>query len=185
MNVEAIVTAVVTAAATGGIVAYVAKGIFERAVGSAFSLREARQNIVWQNEIEYRKAQLEELYGPLYSMLKTGSKLYRLWMDKKIVEVNFDVKQYFANINDDIRKLIVQKMHLVDGAVIPPQFIDYMTTAMIWNWYCAKTENASYPSHVEQLQEAKWPEHFEHYVYSTTEQLKQRLDELYRKNRIE
>jgi len=185
MNLESILTVIIASVSSGGMVAYLAKKLLEGAIDHQFRLHETRQNIIWQHEIAYRKAQLEELYGPIYSMLKTNAKIYRLWMDNKINDANFDVKQYFESNNNEIRKLLILKMHLVDGGEMPPQFVDFMTSAMIWNWYCAKNPEASFPPDVQALPEVQWPEEFEQYIYTKTEELKHRLDNLYRRNRIE
>jgi hypothetical protein len=182
--INTIITAGLASVATGSIVGYITKQFISRTIDHHLKLTETKQNIIWQNEIAYRKAQLEELYGPIYSMLKTNAVIYRLWLDKKLPEVNFDIKKYFESNNVEIRRILTEKMHLIDGGEMPPQFIDFMTSAMIWNWYCAKDPYASFPSHVEALQEVKWPVNFEKYVYIKTEELKQRLNELYQKNAI-
>lgn len=187
MSTEIILTIITASLASGGIAGYVAERLIERTIDHKFKLYEAKQNIIWQNEIAYRKAQLEELYGPIYSMLKTSEKIYKIWKeDKKIDEVNLNVKKYFESNNNEIRRLLVDKMHLIDGDEIPSHFVDFMTSAMIWNWYCAKDYNAKFPDKVEKLPEVKWPrEKFQEYIYNKTKELKKELNKLYEKNRME
>jgi len=152
-----------------------------------FSMHATKQNIKWQNAIAYRKAQLEELYGPIYSMLKTNEQIYAIWKRGDIKEINFDVKKNFESNNNEIRRILQQKAHLIDGNEIPQLFIDFMTSAMIWNWYCAKGDDAKLPDAVKALPETSdiIMDKFRVHIFEKTKILKLKLDELYKKNRIE
>ncbi len=163
----------------GVAIGWFAKLIIEKGLAHRFGIESAKMGLIWQNEIEHRKTQLCELYGPIYSILKTNSEIYSLWMSHKIPEANFEIKQFFAKNNDEIRNILINKIHLMEGAEMPPQFVHFMTSAMIWNWYCAAAPDAEFPEHVAQLDLVQWPKQFELHIYTTTEILKHRLDKLY------
>lgn len=136
---------------------------------------------VGQSELEYRKQQLEEFYGPIYARLKLSGELYRLWMDHKLQGVNKGIIDTFRRQNEEIKNIIATKAHLIDGDQIPEVFTRFMTSTTLWNWYTARPDQPWVDPDVASLKESQWPKDFESYIFSQTEQLKRKLDELHRK----
>jgi hypothetical protein len=66
-------------------------------------------------DLEYRKRQIEEFYGPIYAALKLSSEIYPLWIQGKLEEVNQDTIALFKQQNDDITTILKTKAHLMDG----------------------------------------------------------------------
>jgi hypothetical protein len=145
----------------------------------------SRATWVGQSELEYRKEQLEEFYGPIYARLKLSGELYRLWMDHKLQGVNEGIIDTFHRQNEEIKNIIFTKAHLIDGAQIPEVFTRFMTSTTIWNWYTARPDQPWLDQDVASLQESKWPKDFETYIFSATEELKTKLNKLYQKHIIE
>ena len=144
----------------------------------------ARAKTVGTADLEYRKQQLAEFYGPIYARLKVSAMLYDLWMEGKLHGINDEILQLFYSQNNAIREIITTKTHLVEGNKIPPVFAQYMTSTLIFNFYTPKTEGNMVPDEVKELPESMWPKEFVTYIFKTTEQLKEKLDRLYRQHRI-
>lgn len=135
-----------------------------------------KERLLTEADLTYRQRQLEEFYGPLYASLKLNSKLYPLWLEGKLSEVNSDVINLFKRQNDEAIAILKTKAHLIEGAEYPPEFIEYMTSATIWGMYCTRLEAPYLPEHVANLEEVIWPKQFEDYIYRKTEELKHELD---------
>lgn len=136
---------------------------------------------VGQSELEYRKEQLEEFYGPIYARLKLSGELYRLWMDKKLQGVNKGIIETFRQQNEEVKNIIATKAHLIDGDQIPEVFTHFMTSTTIWNWYTARPDQPWVDEDVASLPASKWPKDFETYIFAKTEELKGKLDQLHKK----
>jgi hypothetical protein len=136
------------------------------------------ENLLTEVDLEYRKRQLEEFYGPIYASLKLSSEIYPLWMQGSISEINQDIITLFKNENDQITTILKTKAHLIDGAEYPPEFIKFMTSATIWGLYCTKPDQPYLPEHVAKLEQVQWPQEFEQHIFSKTEALKKNLDTL-------
>jgi hypothetical protein len=139
---------------------------------------------VGQSELDFRKAQLADFYGPIYARLKLSSELYALWMDHKLKEINPNVIDLLRGQNDAIIDIITSRAHLIDDAEIPEVFTRYMTSVATWNFYTSRPGQQWVEGHVAQLPQAKWPEEFRTYIFTKTQELKRRLDELHRKYTI-
>ena len=63
-----------------------------QSIASAYS----KEQFLWQSELEYRERQLSDLYGPGYGLCQSQRTLYQLWIDHKMDEVNFEIKQLFS-----------------------------------------------------------------------------------------
>ncbi|HIK17364.1 MAG TPA: hypothetical protein IGS53_19015 [Leptolyngbyaceae cyanobacterium M33_DOE_097] len=137
-----------------------------------------KEQLLTETDLEFRKRQIEEFYGPIYASLKLNSQIYPLWIEGKIKEVNHDVIDLFKQQNDEITKILKTKAHLMDGGEFPPEFIQFMTSATIWGMYCTRKDDPNLPDHVANIQDLKWPQKFESHIYSKTEELKQTLDDL-------
>jgi hypothetical protein len=144
------------------------------------SLQKALQKemLLTQTDLEFRKRQLEEFYGPIYASLKLSSEIYPLWLNQNFKEVNFDVITLFKKQNDEIISILKNKAHLIDGAEYPPEFIKFMTSATIWGMYCSRIDQPYIPEHLNHLEQIKWPAEFENHIFTKTEHLKRNLDNL-------
>jgi|ERR1035441_8075102 hypothetical protein len=137
--------------------------------------------LVGQSELEFRKAQLADFYGPIYSRLKLSRELYNLWMGQKLTEINLSIIDLFHRQNDAIIDVITTRAHLIDDAEIPEVFTRFMTSVTIWNFYTGRPGQPWIEEHVTALPQARWPEDFEKYIVTKTQELKRRLDDLHRK----
>jgi hypothetical protein len=105
-------------------------------------------------------------------------------MDHKLQEINLDIVELFRRQNEAIVDILTTRAHLIDDAEIPKVFTKYMTSVTIWNFYTARPEQPWIEPHVAALPEVKWPQDFDTYIGSKTQELKRRLDELHRKYTI-
>jgi hypothetical protein len=133
------------------------------------------------SELEHRKQQLEQFYGPIYAYLKLGAGLYSIWRTGRLSEVNEAVLRIFRMHNDNIAEIITRKAHLIEGDAMPVVLQGFMTSAVLFNLYTDR-EGATAGPTTEQMPEAKWPDEFERYIFHTTERLKGELDGLYHKH---
>jgi hypothetical protein len=140
---------------------------------------------VGESELEYRKAQLAEFYGPIYAHVKLSQELYGIWMDHKLQAINKDVIALFREQNDAIVHIITTRAHLIDGDTIPDVFTRFMTSVTIWNFFTARAEKPWVDDDVAALPQAKWPHEFVEYIFANTQRLKKRLDHLYHEFSIE
>lgn len=134
---------------------------------------------VGQSELEFRKQQLADFYGPIYSYLKLNEHVSELWQARKLDEINEEVKALFREQNRKIYEIVTLNAHLVDGDQLPPIFTRYMTAATLWNLYTEKL--GQYPEHVEKLETSQFPPEFQVYIYQKTEELKRIVYELHNK----
>ncbi len=140
--------------------------------------------VVGRSELEYRKAQLAEFYGPIYARLKISRDLYGLWMAGKVSAINREVIALFRRQNEAITEIITTKAHLINGPEIPPVFTRFMTAVTIWNYFTARPDQPFVEPDVAALPEAAFPQDFADYIFSETQTLKARLDQLHRKYSI-
>jgi len=140
-----------------------------------------RENLLTEAELQFRQRQLEEFYGPIYASLKLVARIYPLWLEGRLKEVNADIIALFKRHNDEIITILKTKAHLIDGAEYPPAFTRYMTSVSIWGMYCTRPAEPWFPPHVAAMEEIKWPNEFQDYIFSKTEELKRRLDVLLQK----
>jgi len=90
-----------------------------------------QETLLTETDLEFRKRQIEEFYGPIYASLKLTSELYPLWIEGKFQEVNQEIIDLFKSHNDEIISILKSKAHLIDGAELPPEFVKFMTSATI------------------------------------------------------
>ena len=131
-----------------------------------------------RRELEFRAAQLAELYGPVYGYLKSQQILYELWTARQLDEKNMEIKQLFARQNAIIRDLIITKTHLIDGAEVPPSFVTFFASTIIFDLYAASSQEGQVPEHLRQYLLVKYPRSFDNHIRETTEKLKGRIQEL-------
>lgn len=139
---------------------------------------------VSQSEINYRKQQLAEFYGPIYSHLKVSNGIYELWKAGKLTIIDSAVIDMFRKQNVFISDLIVNKAHLIEGCSIPICFQKFMTSAYLFNFSTLDGGTRKVPHEIAVLEDSKWPDDFENYIYSTTERLKINLDKIYDENAL-
>jgi hypothetical protein len=137
-----------------------------------------KEQLLTAADLEYRKRQIEEFYGPIYASLKLNSEIYTLWLDGHLKDVNQDVITTFKQNNDEITTILKTKAHLIDGANYPPEFTKFLTSTTIWGLYCTRPEQPYIPQDVADLPAVKWPEEFQSHIFTKTEELKKNLDGL-------
>ncbi len=71
---------------------------------------------------------MSELYGPAYAIIMTQTDIHGLWIDGKMNDVNFKVKQYLNENNNKIIGLIIT--HLIEGAEMPDCFVRFLQTQL-------------------------------------------------------
>jgi hypothetical protein len=139
----------------------------------------SREDFLWRSELAYREQQLSQLYGPAYGYVMSQRKIYALWMDHKMHEVNFDVKKLLSTQNHILRDLIISKSHLIDGPQMPDSFVRFFTSTLVFDLYAAPSDAGSVP---EQLKaDARYPDDFDDHIIKTTERLRARIEMLHAK----
>jgi hypothetical protein len=139
----------------------------------------SREVFLWRSELAYREQQLSQLYGPAYGYVMSQRKIYALWMDHKMHEVNFDVKKLLSTQNHILRDLIISKSHLIDGPQMPDSFVRFFTSTLVFDLYAAPSDAGSVP---EQLKaDARYPDDFDDHIIKTTERLRARIEMLHAK----
>lgn len=162
----------------------VLKLLLEKSLSASLTKVLKEREIAGHAELDYRKKQIEEFYGPIFSYLEANKVIYPLWLSGKLTEVNYEIIKMFKAQNDHIIEIITNKAHLIDGEKMPEELTAFTTSAKIWNMYCIRQDAPFLPDHVANLQEVEWPERFERYICGKTVELKSRLNELYQKYRI-
>ena len=139
-----------------------------------------------QIRIEYASKQIEEFYGPLYSLIQQ-MKNYKSVRQSIIMpqdippdEVNkikiFFREEYQMPLNNEIRDLIKNKFHLIEGKELPSSFwtfLQYSTqqSAQVRLWKELQMET-------HHIQGTPWPNEFEEDVKKTVTELINRYDSL-------
>lgn len=93
-----------------------------------------------QAVLQFRQRQIEELYGPLVALIE---QIFTVWtVRERIVEAQragqrmspedlertrlFVWRSYFLPLHAEIRTLLKQKQHLLEGGELPQSFVDYL-----------------------------------------------------------
>jgi hypothetical protein len=142
------------------------------------------QKHVGESELDYRKAQLSQFYGPIYANLKTSKELYDVWVGGTLRQINKEMIDFFRKQNEEIIRIITTQAHLIDDDNIPELFTHFMTAATIWDFFTARSDKPWVDPDVAALPQAKWPSEFPEYIFSKTQELKKRLDELHKRYSI-
>jgi len=164
---------------SGGILLWAGKLLLQKSLEQKLKVEADKINLVRHHDLEYRKAQIQYLYGPLYGILKTNRKVYDLWMAGELNEINLKVKQLFKENNEKANKIIVDNAHLIDESPMPDGFIRYTTSSKIWSMYCSDSEEGSLPNSLAEHPDVKWCQEFEDYIFEKYERLSKELNGLY------
>jgi hypothetical protein len=152
-------------ASLGGtaLLAVLFKTFLTRGIESRFNIDEMRKEIVGSAQIEHRRTQLAEFYGPLYAYLKSSEKIYDLWTkEKKLGGINDEIKARFREANNDMMHLIRTKIHLIDEAEFPPEMMNFVCSVAIWNMYTSKQDGL--PEDIARLPGVEFPIAFRDYT---------------------
>jgi hypothetical protein len=182
MDLGTFATGVLSGLGASALLAALFKRILDEAIANWFKTLQEYRGIVGQAEIQYRQQQLSEFYGPLYAHLKGSETLYRLWMAGNLHHVNEAVKASFREQNHAMLNVIRTKSHLIDEEVFPRELARFMTSVTIWTLYTSQQD--AVPEEVAHLPETSFPLEFQAYIYKKTEELKIKLESLYRKYKI-
>jgi hypothetical protein len=142
-----------------------------------------------QIKMEYISKQIEELYGPLYSLIQqiknyrsvreviTSHPKKQPQDDQKII--TFFREKYVLPLNEEIRELIKNKFHLIEGKELPASFWAYLlhSTQMLSQIRLWKELELN-TTHVEG---APAPPDFEKDVKHTLSLLMKKYDDLLKK----
>ncbi|MFM0351702.1 hypothetical protein [Paraburkholderia sp. RL17-347-BIC-D] len=87
------------------------------------------------------EAQIAEFYGPVDGLIH---QIWAVWEVKERIKSataedtwpgidHFLAERYFSEMHTDLRRLIGEKVHLIEGATIPESFYDYMKHSVMEN----------------------------------------------------
>ncbi|HEX7314358.1 MAG TPA: hypothetical protein VF297_10570 [Pyrinomonadaceae bacterium] len=182
---QAIVGGLISTSTVIAVTVFVSREWFTRLINRGFErfkhdlqIEAMTRELTLKSQIEFKERQLSEFYGPIYSRLKRGRALVRLWKDGKLAEINQQFWELARKTNTEIEDIILTKSHLIDGDEIPKSFIQFLTHVPIWHGFM-ETSHGSVPFSQEDFPEAYYTEEFEKDIYSTTEKLKKDLKMLY------
>ncbi len=153
-------------------------------------LADQREQIQQQKEVslKYVEQQLEELYGPLAFLLYEGRRTFvdlLDTLDRNFVFFNnqplpenelktwlFWVEKAFIPRNEEIKRLLMSKPHLIEGSKFPKSYVAFLDHHNSWmirhkRW---KEEGVEYSWHSK----INWPREFEQEVIETFEVLKEK-----------
>jgi hypothetical protein len=139
-------------------------------------------------ELEFLERQIEELYGPLASLLHEGRRSFsdlcislgrnHIFPANGCLPANelktwlYWAEAEFLPRNDRIKNLLIAKAHLIHGSEFPKSYIDFLDHANSWaiNHRRWKDENVEYSwrSRID------WPPGFEREVLQAFGELKRR-----------
>lgn len=176
---EGIISGLTTVLFGGGLLLWFGKLLLDKSLQAKIDLEKDKINLVRHSDLEFKKLQVQSLYGPLYGILKTNRKIYDLWMDGKLGEVNLKVKHLFKENNQKANEIIINNAHLVDTNPMPECFVRYATSTLVWSMYCADSEDGALPQNLSEYPDIKWPKEFEDHIFKTYEKLANELSVLY------
>ncbi len=99
------------------------------------------RELALKSQMEFKERQLSEFYGPIYSLLRRGGPIFKLWQDGRLHEIDSTIRDLFFKANEIISEIILTKPHLVDGNVIPDSFVNFLTHVTIWHGYLKITND--------------------------------------------
>lgn len=177
----------VVAAAVAGAVAAIGWFVVHR-----LEARRADDERRAKAELAFVERQIEELYGPLVSILHEGRRNFKdllISLGRNYVFSGTsplppeELKTWlywseteFLPRNEKIRKLLHAKAHLIPGAEFPSSYVDFFEHASSWSTNHRRWKQEG----VEYIWRSRvaWPEAFEKDVFAAFRDLKQRHDTL-------
>ncbi len=159
----------------GGVLLWFVKMLLDKSAQTILDLEKDKISILRHGDLEYKKSQIQNLYGPLYGILKTNRKIYNLWMEGKLREVNLKVKNLFQENNKWANEIIIKNAHLVEETPMPECFVKYATSSLVWSMYCADSESGELPDYLKNHPDIKWCQEFEDHIFNTYERLAKEL----------
>jgi hypothetical protein len=178
---ESILSQFLTILASGGLLLWFGKMLLEKSIQQKLKDEGDKLSLVRHSDLDFKRAQVQYLYGPLYGIMKTNRKIYDLWMIGGLKEVNLKVKQLFKDNNEKANNLIIANAHLIDENPMPDIFIKFATSSRVWSMYCADTEEGALPEHLSRHPDIEWCQEFEDYVFDKYEILSKDLAGLYKR----
>ena len=140
-------------------------------------LASKRHEIALKSQIEFKEAQISELYGPIYVLLKQIRPLDDLWNDRRLGGSRNDaVLAAIRAANNRIVETVLAKSHLVEGDRIPDYFGRFLTHVSVWHAF-HDDPDADWSIYAE-IEEAQYDMEFEREVFRVTELLRRELREL-------
>jgi len=179
MDLGTFATGILTGFGASALLAALFKHFLEEGVSNWFKTIQQARGIVGEAEIRYREKQLSEFYGPLYAYMQGSQPIYDLWMAGKLHHINDPLKARFHEQNECMLNIIRTRAHLIDEGTFPNELTRFMTSVTIWNLYTLQQNEL--PQEVAQLPAASFPKEFQKYIYEKTEELKAKLEDLYKK----
>jgi hypothetical protein len=146
----------------------------------------------------YVERQLEELYGPLAFLIIEGRRTFvdlleglgrnsvfvggRALPDDELKTWLFWVEHDFFPRNQEMKRILMTKAHLIDGGEMPSSYIAFLDHHNSWRIHHLRwrEEGVPYPWHSK----VNWPEAFEEQVLDTFRELKAKHAELLGRERL-
>jgi hypothetical protein len=175
-------TGILNGIGASALLAALFKRFLEEGISNWFKTIQQARGVVGEAEIRYREQQLAEFYGPLYAYMKGSEPIYNLWMAGKLRHVDEPLKARFREQNEYMLKIIGTRAHLIDEGTFPSELARFMTSVTIWNLYTSQQDGL--PQEVAELPAASFPKEFQAYIYTETEDLKAKLEKVYRKHGV-
>ena len=155
--------------------------------------RRLREQQLWESQIEYRRQQIEELYGPLWGMVQKHKSIYEvakkiLPNDGKKVKWdrfqgddsdiwNFFLDNYRNPIQSEMAQLINAKIHLLENGIMPDSFQHFLEHESV-SICLYSLWKATGKSSLEKVAPNPYPEEFDRDVKSMLDQLRRDYDDL-------
>ncbi len=148
--------------------------------------RRENRNKLLQLKLEHISRQIEELYGPLFSLVDQLDNYYNS-KQKILAGANLDEQRkeefnvflrenYFYQLHQEIRQLLKEKYHLIKENQLPQSFKDYLEhsiqeTLQIDIWDKLKLSTAN-------VEGMPWPDQFDKDARQSLNTLKEEYDRL-------
>jgi hypothetical protein len=130
-----------------------------------------------ERELKYRERQIEEFYGPLFSLMhqilvadEIQMNFVRTTEEKETTIRIYFRKNYFAPLHEEMIQILKAKLYLVEGTEVPPSFKEYLSHACDDR---ARSELAIFPK-----DDVKWPTDFKEHLTLGLKTVKQKYDDL-------
>lgn len=147
--------------------------------------------------LAYIKSQIDEFYGPIYGLrkqCKLANRAYRKLMpkddcgnidkskisDEHMIFHDFIAETYLIPTNNEISKIIRNKIHLLDSSELPDSFIKFLEHQVQFECYYRFKKDNKLDTY--DILGTIFPEEFDHNIESTLNELRQKYNVLINKN---